>query len=41
MDQAKRIEAIRRFHGDEVPVLVATDVAARGIDLPDVSHIIL
>ncbi len=39
MDQARRIEAIRRFHGDEVAVLVATDVAARGIDLPDVSHV--
>ncbi len=40
MEQEKRVEAIRRFRNEEVNVLVATDVAARGIDLPDVSHVI-
>ena len=40
MEQDKRSEAIRRFRNEEVNVLVATDVAARGIDLPDVSHVI-
>lgn len=40
MEQDKRIEAVRRFRSDEVAILVATDVAARGIDLPDVSHVI-
>ena len=40
MEQEKRSEAIRRFRTEEVNVLVATDVAARGIDLPDVSHVI-
>ena len=40
MEQEKRVEAIRRFRNEEVNVLVATHVAARGIDLPDVSHVI-
>ncbi|MGL5948270.1 MAG: ATP-dependent RNA helicase SrmB [Aeromonas sp.] len=40
MEQAKRIESIRKFHDGEVPFLIATDVAARGIDLPNVSHVI-
>ncbi|GAA4498589.1 ATP-dependent RNA helicase SrmB [Pseudaeromonas paramecii] len=39
MEQAKRQEAIRRFKDEEVHILLATDVAARGIDLPDVSHV--
>ncbi|MCV5446369.1 helicase-related protein, partial [Escherichia coli] len=37
---SKRIESIRKFHEGEVPFLIATDVAARGIDLPNVSHVI-
>ena len=40
MEQSKRIESIRKFHEGEVPFLIATDVAARGIDLPNVSHVI-
>lgn len=40
MEQEKRIEALHRFRTDKVRILVATDVAARGIDLPDVSHVI-
>ncbi|HDN9022121.1 TPA: ATP-dependent RNA helicase SrmB [Aeromonas salmonicida] len=40
MEQSKRVESIRKFHAGEVPFLVATDVAARGIDLPNVSHVI-
>lgn len=40
MPQDRRNNAIRRFHSGEVNVLLATDVAARGIDLPDVSHVI-
>lgn len=38
--QFKRIQAIRMFKEDVVKVLVATDVAARGLDIPNVSHII-
>ncbi|CCN33569.1 ATP-dependent RNA helicase srmB [Vibrio nigripulchritudo SO65] len=40
MPQDRRNNAIRRFREGEVNVLLATDVAARGIDLPDVSHVI-
>lgn len=40
MPQDRRNNAIRRFKEGEVNVLLATDVAARGIDLPDISHVI-
>lgn len=40
MPQDRRNNAIRRFRDGEINVLIATDVAARGIDLPDVSHVI-
>lgn len=40
MPQAKRTEGIKRLTEGRVNVLVATDVAARGIDIPDVSHVI-
>ena len=39
MVQAKRTEAIKRSTDGRVDVLVATDVAARGIDIEDVSHV--
>jgi ATP-dependent RNA helicase RhlE len=38
--QNTRINAINAFKADEVKILVATDVAARGIDVSDVSHVI-
>ena len=34
MDQAARTAAVARFRGGQCPVLVVTDVAARGIDIP-------
>jgi ATP-dependent RNA helicase SrmB len=40
MPQDKRMEAMARFKNGDVKVLVATDVAARGIDVADVSHVI-
>ncbi len=40
MAQVKRTEGIKRLTDGRVNVLVATDVAARGIDIPDVSHVI-
>ncbi len=40
MPQDRRNNAITRFRDGTVNVLLATDVAARGIDLPDVSHVI-
>ncbi len=36
----KRQKALRAFKDNQVKVLVATDVAARGLDIPDVSHVI-
>ncbi|WP_342607563.1 ATP-dependent RNA helicase SrmB [Vibrio tritonius] len=40
MPQDRRNNAISRFRNGEITVLLATDVAARGIDIPDVSHVI-
>lgn len=39
MVQAKRNEAIKRLTDGRVKVMIATDVAARGIDIADVSHV--
>ena len=38
--QPHRQRALKKFKDDVVQVLVATDVAARGIDIPNVSHVI-
>jgi ATP-dependent RNA helicase RhlE len=38
--QGQRERALARFERGEVRVLVATDVAARGIDVADISHVI-
>jgi ATP-dependent RNA helicase RhlE len=38
--QNTRINSINAFKNDEVRILVATDVAARGIDVSNVSHVI-
>ncbi len=37
--QDKRTKTINRFHSKESYVLVCTDVAARGLDIPNVSHV--
>ena len=39
MDQPARMAALEKFRNGEVTLLVASDVAARGLDIPDVSHI--
>ena len=38
--QNKRIRMLKSFQDGELPVLVATDVASRGLHVPDVSHVI-
>src|SRR4051812_18768715 len=40
LGQGAREQALRAFRSDKVDVLVATDVAARGIDVDDVTHVI-
>jgi superfamily II DNA/RNA helicase len=39
MDQRSRMNALEAFRKNEVTLLVASDVAARGLDIPEVSHI--
>jgi superfamily II DNA/RNA helicase len=39
MSQPERTAALDAFRKNEVTLLVASDVAARGLDIPDVSHI--
>ena len=38
--QAARLRALAAFHAGRIRVLVATDIAARGIDVEDISHVI-
>ncbi len=37
--QTKRLKMMRDFHNGEIAVLIATDVASRGLHIPDVSHV--
>jgi ATP-dependent RNA helicase RhlB len=37
--QNKRLKMMRDFHNGDLAVLVATDVASRGLHIPDVSHV--
>ncbi|MCR9219615.1 MAG: DEAD/DEAH box helicase [Alphaproteobacteria bacterium] len=39
MDQYKRMEWLAKFRDGEINVLVCSDVAARGLDIPTVSHV--
>jgi superfamily II DNA/RNA helicase len=38
--QSARSRILKRFSRDEISILVATDVAARGLDIPDVTHVV-
>ncbi len=39
MDQSSRTATLDKFRSGEILFLVASDVAARGLDIPDVSHV--
>ena len=39
MDQKSRMETLDKFRNGEISLLAASDVAARGLDIPDVSHV--
>ena len=39
MSQPARLETLEKFRGGSIQLLVASDVAARGLDLPKVSHV--
>ena len=39
LDQATRMRTLEGFRKGELKLLVASDVAARGLDIPDVSHV--
>ena len=40
LPQRKRLQLMQRFKDDRVKILVATDVASRGIHVEDISHIV-
>lgn len=40
MSQALREKVLRAFRAGRIEVMVATDVAARGLDVPEVSHVV-
>lgn len=40
MDQEKRNLSLHQFKEGSINILIATDVAARGIDVPDITHVI-
>jgi len=39
LSQDARETVLKRFRSGDLPLLVATDVVARGVDIPDVSHV--
>jgi superfamily II DNA/RNA helicase len=39
LDQSLRMKTLERFRAGELKILVASDVAARGLDVPSVSHV--
>mmetsp|Transcript_27483 Transcript_27483/g.38759 ORF Transcript_27483/g.38759 Transcript_27483/m.38759 type:complete len:636 (-) Transcript_27483:1744-3651(-) len=39
-DQSQRMVALKSFATGKIPILIATNVAARGLDIPNVSHVV-
>ncbi len=39
LNQSKRTQVMKQFHDEHISVLVCTDVAARGLDIKNVSHV--
>jgi superfamily II DNA/RNA helicase len=39
MDQSARLKTLSAFRASEITFLIASDVAARGLDIPEVSHV--
>lgn len=39
-DQEDRTRSVNQFRNREKDVLVATDVASKGLDFPDIQHVI-
>lgn len=40
MDQRQRTATLDAFRSGEISILAASDVAARGLDIPEVSHVL-
>ena len=40
MRQGARLQALRAFEEKRTPILIATNLASRGLDLPEISHVI-
>lgn len=40
LPQKERTKALAKFKSGELPILVATDIASRGLDIADVSHVV-
>jgi len=40
LNQSDRTKALARFKSGEIPILVATDIASRGLDIADVTHVV-
>ena len=40
MDQRRRERVVQEFRGGELDVLIATNVAARGLDIPEITHVV-
>ena len=40
MNQHARLDTLQKFRDGEITYLIASDVAARGLDIPDVSHVV-